>query len=139
MKNITCLGIFLLAVTSSVAEDWPGWRGPRGDGTSNEVNVPVSWSETENILWKVPLPGVGHSSPIVQGDRIVVTSCDLKTKDRLLLCYDRRDGKPLWKKVVLNASLEGKHKLNSFASSTPATDGERVFVIFLQDPLVQVV
>jgi outer membrane protein assembly factor BamB len=138
-KPITCLGVVLLLTTTLAAEEWPSWRGPRGDGTSLETNVPVRWSETENLVWKVPIPGIGHSSPIVWGDRIFVTSCVEKTLDRLLLCFDRRDGRLLWKKVVLNSTKESKHKLNSYASSTPATDGERVYVVFLQNPLVEIV
>jgi len=120
------------------AGDWPGWRGPRGDGTSDEVNVPVRWSQTENVAWKTAIPGKGHSSPVIWGDRIFLTSCDEKDGRRLLLCLDRRDGKILWEKTVLTCPLERKHKLNSFASSTPATDGKRVYVTFLEDPRFQV-
>jgi outer membrane protein assembly factor BamB len=121
------------------AEEWPGWRGPRGDGTSTETNVPLKWSKTENILWKTQLPGIGHSSPIVWGDRVFVTSCIEKEQKRLLLCLDRRDGKVLWERVVLTAKLEQKHVLNSFASSTPVTDGKYVWVSFLEYPKMQVV
>src|SRR6266852_2141096 len=52
---------------------WPGWRGPRGDGTSDETGIPVHWTKTENIAWKAPIPGKGHSSPVIWGDRIFVT------------------------------------------------------------------
>jgi outer membrane protein assembly factor BamB len=114
------------------AEDWPGWRGPRGDGTSLETNVPVRWSATENIAWKTPVPGYGHSSPIVSGNRIFVTSCIEKENRRILVCFDRRSGKLLWQRDVVKAALEKKHVLNSFASSTPTTDGEKVFVTFLE-------
>src|SRR4051794_29777427 len=116
------------------AEDWPGWRGPRGDGTSTETGLPTKWSATENVRWKVPVPGVGHSSPVVTGDCVFLTSCREETKERLLLCYDRRDGKLLWERVVLSAPLEKKHKFNSYASSTPATDGKHVWVSFLAQP-----
>jgi outer membrane protein assembly factor BamB len=128
----------LCAVTLS-AEEWPGWRGPRGDGTSTETNVPLKWGKDENLRWKVPIPGVGHSSPIVWGDRVFVTSCMEEDQKRLLLCLDRRDGKVLWQRVVLTAKLEEKHKLNSFASSTPVTDGRHVWVSFLEYPDMQVV
>ncbi|SVA56302.1 uncharacterized protein METZ01_LOCUS109156, partial [marine metagenome] len=56
------------------AENWPGWRGPNGDGTSPEKGIPVKWSGTENIAWKVTIPGNGHSSPVVWGNRVFLTS-----------------------------------------------------------------
>ncbi len=120
------------------AEEWPGWRGPRGDGTSTETGVPLTWSRTDNIAWKTPIPGIGHSSPIVWGDRVFVTSCVENEGKRLLLSLDRRTGKVLWERVVLTAKLEGKHKLNSYASATPVTDGRHVWVSFLEYPNMQV-
>ena len=75
------------------AENWPGWRGPRGDGTSTEKNVPRIWSATENIRWKTSIPGKGHSSPIVWGERVFVTTCLEDKGERVLICLDRRDGK----------------------------------------------
>ncbi|MFO0809551.1 MAG: PQQ-binding-like beta-propeller repeat protein [Gemmataceae bacterium] len=122
----------------ALADDWPGWRGPRGDGTSTETNLPLRWSATENVSWKVPLPGTGHSSPVVSNDRVFVTSCREETKERLLLCLDRTDGKVVWERVVVTAPLEKKHKLNSYASSTPATDGQHVYVSFFAQPRVEV-
>lgn len=131
--------ITLLSVLSSFAfvslgraEDWPGWRGPRLDGSSLEKNLPTTWSDKDNVAWKASIPGIGHSSPIVVGDRVYVTSCLLKEEKRVLYCFDRRDGKKLWEKVVLETPLEKKHKLNSFASATPASDGRHVYVAFLQ-------
>jgi hypothetical protein len=136
----------LLFTTAASAEDWPGWRGPRGDGTSEEQNVPLEWSTTKNVRWKTPIPGTGHSSPIVFGDRIFVTTC-VESKeagkdapaDRVLLSIDRRDGKVLWEKTVLTCKQEGKHSHNSRASATPATDGEHVYVSFLDYPNMLVV
>ena len=93
---------------------------------------PIHWSQTENVAWKVPIPGKGHSSPVVWGDHIFVTTCLEKEQQRALLCLDRRDGKRLWQKIVLTSPLEKKHNLNSFASSTPATDGRFVWVSFLE-------
>ena len=77
-----------LFTTAAAAEDWPGWRGPRGDGTSRETNVPVKWSQTDNIAWKTPIPGIGHSSPIVHGDRVFVTSCLVQDRQRILLSIE---------------------------------------------------
>jgi outer membrane protein assembly factor BamB len=136
-RRLPCL-LVLLSLATARAEEWPGWRGPRGDGTSQETGIPLRWSKTENVAWEVPVPGKGHSSPVVWGDRIFLTTCLEKEEQRLLLCLDRRDGKLLWQKVVLTARLERKHKLNSYASSTPATDGKHVWVSFLDAPNVLV-
>jgi outer membrane protein assembly factor BamB len=120
--------------TESKQENWPAWRGPRGDGTSLETGIPLHWSDTENIRWKTHLPGRGYSSPVVWDDRIFVTWCVEEEKRRVLACLDRRDGKILWEKTILVAPLEQKHRLNSFASATPATDGKHVWATFLDKP-----
>jgi outer membrane protein assembly factor BamB len=121
------------------AEDWPGWRGPRGDGSSLEVNLPTQWSDTENVAWKVAVPGTGHSSPVVLGDKVFLTSALEDRQERVLICLDRRDGTKLWESTVLSAPLEGKHQLNSYASSTPATDGERLYISFLEQPNIRLI
>jgi outer membrane protein assembly factor BamB len=125
-------------IVATRAEDWPCWRGPQGDGTSLESGVPTTWSDVDNVAWKVPLPGIGHSSPIVVGERIFVTTClvdqgsGTTPTDRLLICLNKVDGKVLWQKTVCSSPLEKKHTLNSFASGTPASDGKTVFVTFLE-------
>jgi outer membrane protein assembly factor BamB len=130
----------LLACAASLcAEDWPGWRGPRGDGTSMEAGIPLQWGVNENIRWKASIPGKGHSSPVVAGERIFLTTCVEETGDRLLLCLNARDGSERWRRPVLTAKLERKHRLNSFASSTPVTDGQHVWVTFLDYPSMVVV
>lgn len=135
----TCVGLLVLALTTTVsAEEWPGWRGPRGDGTSEETNIPIRWSKTENVAWKVPIAGKGHSSPVIWGDRLFLTTCLEKEGKRSLLCLDRRDGKLLWEREVMTARLEPKHRENSFASSTPVTDGKYIWVTFLQTPYMHV-
>jgi outer membrane protein assembly factor BamB len=134
-NRIACFSIVFLSLAASApAGEWPAWRGPRGDGVSDETGIPLRWSKTENICWKAPIPGKGHSSPIVWGDRVFVTTCLEEEGKRVLLCLDRRDGKRLWEQVVVTAKLERKHKLNSYASSTPATDGRHVWVTFLDYP-----
>ena len=113
------------------AENWPAWRGPRGDGTSIEKNVPVKWSAAENVVWKVPLPGKGHASPIVWADRVFLATAIEDKEQRVLMALDRKTGKTLWQRTVLISPLEKINKLNSHASSTPATDGEKIYVSFL--------
>ncbi len=113
------------------SEYWPCWRGPRGDGTSLETAVPVRWTPTENVQWKTPIPGKGHASPIVWDDRIFLVSALNDIKQRILICIDAKNGSVLWQKEVITAPLERLHTLNTHASSTPATDGKRVYVSFL--------
>jgi outer membrane protein assembly factor BamB len=140
MSKTLCLAAaFWMFMPWAKAEDWPCWRGPRGDGTSREHDLPLHWSPTQNVRWRVPIPGTGHSSPVIWGDRIFLTSCLEKDKKRILLCLDRRDGKVLWQRVVVTAELERKHNLNSYASATPATDGQHVWVAFLAMPRMEVV
>lgn len=140
---LLALAVIASAWTSDAhAENWPGWRGPRGDGTSLDPAIPVEWNgvgkETKNLRWSVPLSASGHASPIVWGDRIFCTGARASDQARLLVCLDRADGKLLWEKVVLTSPLEKIHKLNSYASSTPATDGERVFVSFLHEKRMRI-
>jgi outer membrane protein assembly factor BamB len=125
---VLCLGF----VCPLYAEDWPGWRGPRLDGSSLEKNLPIRWNAHENVTWKTPIPGLGHSSPVVFGDQVFVTTCKRETEERILIALGRRTGKELWSRVVLKSPLEPKHGLNSYASSTPATDGKHVYVNFLR-------
>lgn len=134
-----CIAFSLLLAFPVRAEEWPQWRGPRGDGTSTENSIPIHWSATQNIRWKASIAGIGHSSPIVWADRIFLTTCLEDTQQRLLLCLDRVTGKLLWQREVLKAPLEQKHVLNSYASATPATDGRHVWVAFFDKPRIELV
>src|SRR5262245_45357500 len=115
-RTVVCwcliLGSLVLAHVAQ-AENWPGWRGPRGDGTSLETNVPIHWNgETgQHLLWKTPVPGSGHSSPIVWGDRIFLVGCVDQTTERILASLDRKTGKILWKQTVIRSPLEPKHAI----------------------------
>ena len=123
-----CFG--LLALFSAHAANWPQWRGQNGDGISPETNVPVRWSATENIAWKTPIPGESHSSPVVWEDTVFLTTALPGTQERILLRLDARSGKIVWQRTVVKATPEYIHRENSLASSTPVTDGERVFTSF---------
>jgi outer membrane protein assembly factor BamB len=120
------------------AADWPVWRGPKGDGIVTDAAVPRKWSAIENVVWKVPVPGVGHSSPIVSSGRVFLTSFLSDSTDRVLLCFDRESGKLLWQKTVLTSAAEKMHKNNTPASSTPASDGTHVWVTFLDGDKIAV-
>lgn len=135
IRQIMQSALLLLVIFGSPAtlpaEDWPCWRGPRGDGTSTERNLVQNWSDKENVVWKTPLTIAGHSSPIVYGDQVFVVGSNTDEETRELASFDRLTGKEQWRMTVIEAPLEKKHKLNSYASGTPATDGERVYVTFL--------
>lgn len=136
MKRLSLACLCLSFANLAHAEDWPQWRGPRLDGSSSEHNLPLRWTAAENIAWKTPLPGLGHSSPVVVGERVFLTTCVVEQKSvdkpRRLICLDRRDGRILWQREVVASPLEPKHGLNSWSSSTPATDGQHVYVTFLR-------
>lgn len=109
---------------------WPRWRGPSGQGIAEGTGYVDRWSATENVIWKVEVPGRGNSSPIVWGDRIFLTSATGDGSKRVLLCYRRSDGKLLWELAAPQAPAERIYWKNTYASSTPATDGERVYAYF---------
>lgn len=106
---------------------WPQWRGPSGQGHVRGGGYPDTWSATENVLWKVPVPGSGNSSPIVWGDYLfLATSYDGGAR-KAIVAFNRRDGKPLWEAFAPNANAENANPKNGHASGTPVTDGSRVY------------
>ncbi len=123
----------LMVVSAARAENWPSWRGPRQDGSSLETNVPVTWSANSHVAWKTTLPGAGHASPIVWNDAVFVVAAIEDTQERHLIRLDRAKGGIAWDVPVVRAGPEGKHDLNSRASSTPATDGSSIFTAFLAE------
>lgn len=157
-SSTLCLLALVVACwpTSVAAEEvsqWPQWRGPLGTGASPDGNPPTEWSEKKNVRWKVALPGRGHSTTIVWGDRVFLTTAvpigeKLKPKysDRpgehdnlpvtqrqrfVVLAMDRKTGKTLWEMAVAEAlPIEGAHYTASLASASPVTDGEHVYAFF---------
>jgi outer membrane protein assembly factor BamB len=134
MRRRLTLLLGLLAVigaagAEATAANWPRFRGPNGTGIADDKGIPVQWSEKDGILWKVPLPG-GNSCPVVWGDRLFIQSAGAQGKERLLLCLDVATGRTLWSQSVPGTTFKALHALNSLASSTPATDGERVVISF---------
>ncbi len=151
--------LWLAPLVSAAEGDWPRWRGPNDDGMARG-DAPLRWSDTEHIAWKAPVPGRGHSSPVIWGDRIFVTTA-VPTGNAgaapetaapagggrrggfgsggaqpehkfLLLCYDRKTGKLLWEKVAKVATPHQSHhpQYGSFASNSPITDGKHVIAFF---------
>lgn len=132
MKTLGFCTLLVLAASHLQADNWPVWRGPRGDGTSSEKNIPTEWSGSSNVVWKTEVPGLGHASPVVWKDKIFTVTCLPKSEERVLVCFDRNNGELLWQQAVIKSPLERKHSLNSHASSTPATDGKLIYVAFLE-------
>lgn len=109
---------------------WSRWRGPSGQGLVAGNGYPDKWSATENVLWKKPVPGRGNSSPIVWGDRILLTTAYDGGRRLSLLALRRSDGSLLWESFAPEGPSQSPHPKNGHASATPATDGERVYVSF---------
>jgi len=114
--------------------DWPWWRGTQRDGIIDNQSLPLEWSETENVLWKAPIPGRGHGSPIIVGKRVFLATADEEKQSQYVICLDRDSGNTLWNKQIHLGGWQGRiHKRNTQASSTLASDGERVFSVFMHD------
>jgi outer membrane protein assembly factor BamB len=118
---------------AAVAADWPWWRGPTRDGiAAPDQKVPLEWSATKNVLWEAAVPGRGHGSPSVAEDRVFLATADEKAEEQGVLCLDRKTGKQLWHTEVHRGKFaKGGNGKSSHASSTPACDGRRVFINFL--------
>jgi outer membrane protein assembly factor BamB len=133
LRGITMLrsspvALFVICVLAGAAraDNWPSWRGAAGQGHAADKDLPLTWSEKENIRWKAVLPDSGNASPVVWGDRIFVTQCTDKGKKRGVLCLDRATGKQLWFTTVDFDGNEPTHGTNPYGAATCATDGERV-------------
>lgn len=141
-----------IASAKEAHNHWPQWRGPLANGVSPTANPPLEWSETNNIRWKVSLPGSGSSTPIIWGDRVFVLTAiksastteptpgnrggsqDETPKDNyqfVTLCLDRRSGQTIWQRTSVEAvPHEGHHRDHGYASASPVTDGEFVYAYF---------
>ncbi len=146
--------LLLMSTGWASAQDWPGWRGD-GRGISPEKDLPLKWSETEGVKWKTPIPGAGHSSPIVSGNRVFLSTAvahdpnvetfqggitfmggnttkpDASEYAYCVICLDADKGTILWSKAVATQDPKTRrHTKNTYASETPVTDGKYVFVSF---------
>jgi outer membrane protein assembly factor BamB len=158
ITSLALLALFSLATVGSAA-NWPQWRGPDGSGISNEKNLPAEWTPTRNIKWKTPIAGRGHSSPIVWGNKIFLTTAiegevvpgakavkhtadgqeflhpDSVGADHKhtfkVIALDRNSGKILWETTAWEGTpYDNRHRKSSYAASTPATDGKLVYAFF---------
>ncbi|MAV36551.1 MAG: hypothetical protein CMJ59_13980, partial [Planctomycetaceae bacterium] len=119
--------------------DWPWWRGPNFNGIAESgQQAPIHWSDSKNVAWKAAVPGRGHSTPIVVGNRVFLQTADDSTKSQSVLCYERSSGKRLWHKELNRDNLQEKiNPKNTYATSTIACDRGRLFVLFGNNAAVQ--
>jgi outer membrane protein assembly factor BamB len=123
--------VLLILVLFLFPQDWPQFRGPTGQGVSEERNLPLTWSENKNVRWKVAIPGRGWSSPVVQGDRIWLTTATEDGKSLRAIAVDRNTGAIVQNVEVFRLkSAKLANAKNSFASPTPVVDGDRIYLHF---------
>lgn len=131
MKTSMAAVLLLVATGSTaLADNWPAWRGPTGQGFCEEKGILVTWSDKENVKWKIPLEHQGNSTPVIWGDKIFLTQANTDGQQRSLLCLNRADGKLLWQRNVEYAEKERNWNPNWYANASPATDGKHVVVSF---------
>ncbi len=137
------VGLIAVAEEIGIADtDWPWWRGPHRNGIAEQnQSLPTTWGDAEHVLWKQPVPGRGHGSPTVVGDRIFLATADEENEIQSVLCYDRETGELRWKTDVHEGGLAASgdrqgHPRSTKASSTVASDGERVFINFFNNNAV---
>jgi outer membrane protein assembly factor BamB len=127
----------LVIVGSLVGGDWTGFRGPDGSAVSSEKGLPVKWSETEGLRWKVALPGRGLSNPVIAGGRVYVTACSTYRERRLhVLAFDAATGKQLWERQLAATGGTACHPKTNMAGPTPVTDGQSIYALFATGDLV---
>lgn len=137
MIRALTLAAFLTFTIHLAAGEWPRFRGPNGTGIVPAANIPVQFTE-KNYNWKIAVPGVGHSCPVVWGEKLFLTSSEKATGKRIVLCVNTEDGKVLWTRDSA-AKTYKTHQRNSFASSTPAVDADRLYTVWATPDLVTVV
>ncbi len=114
--------------------DWPGWRGPNRNGISPSSSAPVTWSETENVVWRVPVPGRGHSSPVVCGDQVILATALEDKLQQVVVAFDRATGSEKWRLVLHEGGFPSDrqmHPKGSHANGTVVCDDQHIFIAFL--------
>lgn len=124
MRKLGVLAVFLFSLTVVHAENWPQWRGPALNGVSGEKNLPVKWTTEENVIWKLALPGLSGSTPIIWRDRIFLSMAE---GDNLTLWCVNKSGAVLWKKPLGAGNV--KMRKHNMSSPSPVTDGRNVYVM----------
>ncbi len=126
--SVFILAIALIFGLPALAGDWPHWRGPSFDGSSDETNLPATFSKTENVAWTAPLPGLSSATPIIVDGKVFINSTKKGSDDLLALCFDAATGKKLWQtKVTSNDRVVMR---NSMATCSPAVDAKNVYFLY---------
>jgi len=120
----------MIGVEGEAARYWTRWRGPSGQGLVDGAGYTDTWSATQNVVWKVPVPGSGNSSPIVWRDQVFLTTATDNGNQASILAYRRSDGQRLWEAAVPPGAPDRPHDKNGYASATVATDGQRIYASF---------
>lgn len=129
--DVAAAELSVVLPAAGAERQWPRFRGPWGQGRTDEQPLPTEWSTTKNIVWKAAIPGRGNSSPVIWNDCIFLTSSGTEGAERQLHCLSRKDGRLVWSRGVPQHEVEPQvREKNGFASSTPITDGERVIAFF---------
>lgn len=129
--QIAALLIGLVIAPSLRGENWPQWRGPQRTGVTADHGAPTTWSPTENVVWKAPLPGTGTSNPIVWDDRVFVTASDGRDQGELhVICFARDTGRELWHRRLWGTAPTLFYPKNGMAGPSPVTDGRHVWAFF---------
>lgn len=137
MRYLLSVLVVLGALTCIAAEDVPQFRGPSGSGVSEEKDLPLQWSNKDNIRWKAALPGRGLSNPVIAAGRVYVTAASAFEQKRLhVMCFDVKSGKQLWERQFWATSTTLCHPKTNMAAPTPVTDGARVCALFATGDLV---
>jgi outer membrane protein assembly factor BamB len=126
MRTVVLL-VTCLCTTAVVSANWPAWRGPAGDGVSAERNLPVKWSPTENIAWKIPLPQWSGATPVIWGDTIFLNVAESDGNTLSLWALRRSNGEVLWKKHLSGGN--NKQRKQNMSSPSPVTDGTTVWIM----------
>ena len=127
MRTIVLLVTALLSTTAVLSANWPAWRGPAGDGVSPEKNLPVKWTTSDNIAWKIALPQWSGATPIIWGDTIFLNVAESDGDKLSLWALSRADGGVLWKRPL--SSGNNKQRKQNMSSPSPVTDGTTVWVM----------
>ncbi|MFC1739585.1 PQQ-binding-like beta-propeller repeat protein [Planctomycetota bacterium] len=132
MKKAILLIVMLSSGVVCFGQNWPQWRGPFFNGSSNEKDLPTSWSETENVAWELALPGDSSATPIVWGDSVFITSTDSTYKKLYAICINIPSGSIVWQKEAAQVTFGElrDEQENTKATSSPVTDGKRVYFLF---------